>query len=142
MIYCVCIAGHKDTCTHTQTHVCVCVHTHTHKRTQTRITRHISFALVLSASTPPPSIPLHRYPSLSPCVSACPSPTQAGWMQGACTRVSARTLPAGGSSREGCSLGKWRTVCSLLLLENCLLSLSLSLSSLSPASLFSCCSSM
>lgn len=34
-------------------------------------------------------------------------------------------LPAGGSSREGCSLGKWRTACSLLLLENqCIMSFS------------------
>lgn len=34
-------------------------------------------------------------------------------------------LPAGGSSREGCSLGKWRTACSLLLLKNqCIISFS------------------
>lgn len=45
-----------------------------------------------------------------------------------CVCVCVCTLPAGGSSREGCSLGKWRTVCSLLLLENrqCIISFSLS----------------
>lgn len=66
------------------------------------------------------SPPLHHYPSSSPCISVvAPPPTrQQGWIwiyMCVCVCVS---ISAGGGSREGCSLGKWRTACSLLILEN------------------------
>ena len=130
MIYSVSIAEQVEPHTHTHTHTtCIC-------RGAVCNIIFVFFCFFFCrypASSPSCCIllccsSLHHYPSPSPCISAYPSPNQTAGLDGCvcvCARVCVCTLPAGGSSRGGCSLGKWRTVCSLLLLENrqCIISL-------------------